>query len=86
MIVPLFLVERLVIVGEDDIRYSINNPGLLTYHIYTLAGRVRFQNSSSSEKEMVREVELRPFRGWSVEHVPLHLLQIPCWLVQSRHK
>lgn len=65
MIVPPFLVERLVNVGENEIRYTVDNPGLLTYQVYTHVGRVRFQKHSSGGLEMVWEVELRPLRGWS---------------------
>lgn len=65
MIVPPFLVERLVNVGDNEIRYTVDNPGLLTYQVHTHAGRVRFQNHSSGRMEMVWEVELRPLRGWS---------------------
>ena len=65
MIVPPFLVERLVNVGQDEIRYTVDNPGILTYPVHTHAGRVRFQNNSSGGMDMVWEVEIRPLRGWS---------------------
>lgn len=69
--VPPFLVERLVHIKEDEIQYTVDNPGLVTYQVHSHAGRVRFQSiPDSDETEMVWEVEVRPWRGFT-------------WLVQS---
>jgi len=52
MIVPPFLIERIVEINETsdytDIIYTVVNPSIITYPVYTHLGRVRFQSSSLS--------------------------------------
>ena len=53
MIVPPFLIERIVEINETssdytDIIYTVVNPSIVTYPVYTHLGRVRFQSSSLS--------------------------------------
>jgi hypothetical protein len=66
MIVPPFLVERLVDVEPDEVCYTVDNPGFFTYQVLTHKGRVRFeQDKSGRDVKMMWEVEIRPFRGWA---------------------
>lgn len=67
MIVPPFLVERIVSTTDNEIEYTVDNPGLFTYQAYTHAGRVTFQSiPDSKDVDMMWEVQVRPFRGWNV--------------------
>ena len=66
MIVPPFLIERIVATTDNEIEYTVDNPGLFTYQVYKHAGRVQFQTiPGSSDVEMVWEVQVKPFRGWT---------------------
>jgi hypothetical protein len=65
LIVPPFLVERLAHVKKDEIWYTVDNPGLLTYQVHTHAARVQFRQHYSGKMEMVWQVEARPLVGWS---------------------
>jgi len=67
MIVPPFLRERILdikVTSEfTDIIYTVANPSLLTYPVYTHLGRVRFQTLAADQVEMTWEVSIRPIRN-----------------------
>ena len=68
VIVPPFLRERVQYVDAQarELRYTVDNPGWLTYQVHSHAGRVRFlevDDVSSVATEMVWEVEVRPLCG-----------------------
>ena len=78
VVVPPFLVERLVSIQDDDgtttaIEYTVDNPGLFTYQVHSHRGRVRFlvdettakTNDGDVDATMIWEVEIRPLRGWA---------------------
>lgn len=69
MIVPPFLIERLINVDESLIEYTVANPGLFTYQVHFHLGRVRFEQVSTDQVEMTWEVQIRPFRysSWLVK-------------------
>ncbi|MGK3734172.1 MAG: hypothetical protein ACI90V_001009 [Bacillariaceae sp.] len=52
IIIPPFLIERIVEINETsdytDIIYTVVNPSIITYPVFTHLGRVRFQSSLSS--------------------------------------
>jgi hypothetical protein len=58
MIVPPFLIERIVEINETsdytDIIYTVVNPSIITYPVFTHLGRVRFQSLSSSSSSSGR--------------------------------
>jgi len=77
VVVPPFLVERLVSIQDDDgttaIEYTVDNPGLFTYQVHSHRGRVRFlvdetaanTGDGNVDATMIWEVEIRPLRGWA---------------------
>jgi len=73
VVVPPFLIERLLPPSKnDEIEYTVDNPGLFTYQVHSHRGRVYFQemndDAGSSENrglDMIWTVEIRPMRGWA---------------------
>ena len=64
LIVPPGLRERVLSVdaSRDEITYTVDNPGLLTYPVHTHEGRVRFRNDAGGAA-MEWVVAVRPLRG-----------------------
>lgn len=69
LIFPPGLMESLVSVDREihQVQYQVDNPGMLTYQVYTHRGRVRFYHApNDTEGRVVMEwqVEIRPFPGF----------------------
>lgn len=78
IIVPPFLIERILEINETseytDIIYTVVNPSLITYPVFTHLGRVRFQrsgdlrgsnsNGGKEELEMIWQVSVRPLNNF----------------------
>ena len=72
VVIPPFLRERVMrrttTGGSTDIMYTVVNPSLVTYPVYSHLGLVTFQQGSNptgngNTIEMVWEVNVRPIRG-----------------------
>lgn len=73
VIIPPFLKERVIQKNtrgdSSDILYTVINPSLVTYPVYSHLGRVKFQQGSNPTEsgntiEMIWEVNVRPMRGY----------------------